>query len=259
MKIKPLMLPWLLASALALVILSSAGAMARVDGSGAGAPGEEEETDWALPPGGRVTDARMAFVNLPLNVLEILPKNTRLYMLDYFAADSIWEAPNAMESTSKLVAAGKDYLKVMVSPVSTLQIRMLPKGKDNIVMTIYTVGAGGEAPDSDVRFFDSGMQELPRNSIFRYPSLSDFVDIPKGSITSFKELRQMVAFPTYEFTASAQSPDISGVLTVGEYMTADDYNILKLFLRPKVTFRWTGKNYKLDKEGTLPSPSATKQ
>lgn len=202
----------------------------------------------ATASGQPVDNACSAFVNLPVNVLDILPRNVRIDMLTYFAADSIWQAPNSMEGLSHLETAGKDYLRVALTEVSDLQVRMLPYGKDRqIVMTIYTIGRGGQAPDSDVRFFDASLTELDRTKFFRYPQLKDYLDVPKGSLTSMKELTQMVAFPTYEFVTDAESTDLRGRLSVGEYMQTDDYNILKLYLRPGVTYLWNGKSYKAAK------------
>lgn len=196
------------------------------------------------------TDAASAFVRLPVSTLDIIPTSTRLDMLDYFAADSVYQAPNAMEGLSWLTDVKPDFLEVRITDASTLQVKILPAKKEpgSIVMTIYTVGGDGQASDSDVRFFDWNFKELPREKYLKMPQLKEYLDIPKGSLTSLRELEETVPFPTFHFSASPGSDALTGRLTVGDYMTKDDYNILKLFVRPQVVYTWTGKDYRPEKK-----------
>ena len=113
-------------------------------------------------------------------------------------------------------------------------------------MTLYSIGEGKGA-DTDIRFFDSEFSELPRKKFFKEPDLKDFVDIPKGSVTTLKEIRGMLPFYTTEFVADATDNNLKGTLTVGEFIDQDDMNILKLFLRPDITYVWTGTKFRLDR------------
>ena len=195
-------------------------------------------------PGEKNTDARSVFVNLPVGVLDILPRTQRLDMLSYIDADSIWQAPNVMGGVSELIAAGPDYLKVRISSVSTLEVRMLPYKKGEIVMTVYSIGGENAAGDSDIRFFTPELTQLERTKFFKYPDLKDFLDIPKDAPVSFNELEQVIAFPTYEFEASPDNTSLNGHLTVGKYMTQEDFDIIKPYLRPAgVTYHWDGNKY----------------
>lgn len=185
---------------------------------------------------------RRAFIDFPAPALDLLTKSMRLDLLDYYEADSIYRVTNAMEGLSFLDTVATDYLKLEVTPVTSLQIKLLPLRKGGvIVMSVYTAGGDGQAPDSDVRFYDSDLRELPRDKFMKYPQLKDFFSIPKGSLTSQKEIDSMIPFPTVEFTASPGSDVIKARLTVGEYINQDDYNILRLFLKPDVELRWNGR------------------
>ena len=53
----------------------------------------------------------------------------------------------------------------------------------------------------------------------------------------------MVPFPTVEFTAFPGETSLKAVLTVGEYINQDDYNILKLFLKPDIRLEWNGRKF----------------
>lgn len=190
-----------------------------------------------------LTSARGVFERLQAPALDILGKSTRLDMLDYWDADSVYRAKNAMSGLSWLIDVAPDYLKVQLTPVSVFEIKIL-KDKDKLLaMTVYTVGGNAQAADSQVDFYadDLTLSPLDTKKYFKAPELKAFFDIPKGSATTMKEIREMIPFPTVEYSANAKNNDISARLTVGEFMDVDDYNIVKLFLKPEVTLRWNGK------------------
>lgn len=189
---------------------------------------------------------RRAFADLPVNTLDLLKKSTRLDMLDYYDVDSIYNAPNSMEGFSRLDTVAPRFLKLELTSVSTLVIKILKdKHNKDIVMTLYTIGGETQAPDTDIRFFDASLRELDRDKYFRLPKLSDFFDIPKGSLTSMKEIDTMVPFPTMEYFAEPYNDVLTAKLTVGAFMNSDDYNVIKLFLRPYLKYEWNGSRFRL--------------
>ena len=159
-------------------------------------------------------------------------------MLDYWDVDSVYKASNVMEGLSWLEKVTDDYLKVVITPVSTMEIKILPAKKNKLIMTIYTVGDEVQAQDSQVKFYDSSLEELPAEKYLEIPQIKDFFEIPKGSLTSMKEIQQMIPFPTVEYSLSPDSDNLTAMLTVEDYISPDDWNIVKLFIKPKITAPW---------------------
>ena len=191
---------------------------------------------------------RSVFSGLKEPSLDILPVSTRLDMLDYYESDSIYKAKNAMEGLSELVKVNPDYLKVRISDASDLQIKILPSKKyGKVVMTIYTVGGDDKAADSELRFYNTGLQRIDGRNIMKEPALKEFFSIPKGSLTSMKEIDGMIPFPTIEFGADGETDVLTARLTSGAYMNIDDYNIIKLFLKPEVRYVWDKDRFKIEK------------
>lgn len=189
--------------------------------------------------------AREAFLNLPLKNLEIISRSTRMDMLDYYDTDSIWKAPNSMEGLSYLTRVTPDYLYVQITPVSSLAIRILRGKKDDIVMCVYTINADGHSADSQVSFLDSSMKELDAEKYFRNPELKDYFIFPDKETRD--RVLELIPFPTVEFTTGPESADLVGTLTVGEYMTVEDFDRIKTYLKPEIKLKWTGKKYELVK------------
>ncbi len=199
---------------------------------------------YASPAGSDTISVRRAFVEMPGSILDLINQSTRLDMLDYYDADSLWMAPNALEGRSVLKKVTPDFIEVQITDVSTLQIKVLPwKGKGDVVAVCYTIASASASNDSELRFFDASMKELPAKNFLKPLKLKDFFDIPKGSLTSMDEIREMVPFPTIEYNLAADSQDLTARLTVKEYINQDDIKILELFQKPLLHFQWDGKKF----------------
>ena len=191
--------------------------------------------------------ARSVFEKLQTSSLEILPPTVRLDMLDYWDVDSVYKASNAMEGLSWLEKVTPSYLKVHISAVSTLEIKILPEKKEKIAMTVYTVGDDVQAQDSEIKFFDENLAELPGSKYFTMPNVKDFFEIPKGSATKMKEIEQMIPFPTIAFNANPDNDNLEARLTVEQYINEDDWNIAKLFAKPDLKLEWKKDKFRIVK------------
>jgi len=189
--------------------------------------------------------ARDLFVNLPLKNLEILDKSTRLDMLDYYDADSIYQAENGMEGFSELVKVTPDYLEVKITPVTRLSILMLRKTKGPEALLLYTVGGKGQAEDTQLTFLGKDLQDLPRDKYIKYPELDDFFVYPDKE--SKKMVEDAVPFPTVEFTADPATGNLTAKLTVGEFMDKEMYEKVRKIMKPSLTYFWKGKRYEKEK------------
>lgn len=124
---------------------------------------------------------RDVFVSLQSEPVEILKKTTRLDMLDYWDADSVYKAVNAMDGLSWIEACTPEYMKVQLTPVSTLELRMLHRKKGStVVASVYTVGSSTQAEDSEVRFYDDKLNELDSKEFSRRLNLRISLTFPRG-------------------------------------------------------------------------------
>lgn len=184
------------------------------------------------------------FTNLQTQPLEILKKTTRLDMLDYWDADSVFKARNVMNGESWIENMGDNYAKIRITPVSSLEIKILPAKKgEPIVMTIYTVGGNGQAKDSSVDFFDSSLKPMTDGNLIKTPLLKDFFSIPKKSTVKASDLERELPFTTIEYSASAESDNIQAHLTVTDFLGKEESERIAPFILPQLTLRWDGHKF----------------
>ncbi|MDE7410269.1 MAG: DUF3256 family protein [Muribaculaceae bacterium] len=185
--------------------------------------------------------ASKVFADVPLEVLDMLRPSTRLDMLDYYTqADSILVATDALGGGSRLETVTPDYIKVSVTPVSTLEIKILGEGKRQIVMTLYTTGGDGVAKDTDVRFFDSRLRPLDASRFLKAPKITDFFSL-KDSGISEKELGEKIPFSTVVYTTGPGEALLDATLTSLEVISREDRELLTPFLKPVLSARWNGR------------------
>lgn len=193
-------------------------------------------------PAPEALTAREVFTRLPIGVLDLLNRSTRLDMLDYFDADSLWSAPNAMEGVSRLNTVKPDYLSLQVTDVSTLAIRILPTKREPVVMVLYTVGSEEEGPDTEVQFFDASLRPLDTGKYLSMPKPGDFLDIPKG--TDRKEIEALLPFPTIEWKVSEDAPLLQGRMTLGSHLPLESADRIRPLLKPWLSWTWDGSRWK---------------
>lgn len=184
------------------------------------------------------------FAEAPLEVLDMLRPSSRLDMLDYHSqADSLVSVPNALGGRSAFEEVADDYIRVAVTPVSTLEIKILPYKKGQIAMTLYTVGGDSIAADTEVRFFDAEMRQLPVEKFLTAPDPKTFFAISGTDITA-TDLREWMPFQTYTLASGPGSAPLTMTLTTLQSLPQETRARLRNVLASPRTAIWTGSRFK---------------
>lgn len=189
---------------------------------------------------------RTAFVNMPAKVLSLLTPEMRKDLLDYYDNDTLRAIPNALGGLSHLERpVTPDYLKVVITPVSTMSIRQLPHKRSAIFAVAYTITGDGNAADSEISFYDNSMRPLKTSKFLTLAQFEDFINLPKNEKDLKKELSALVPFPTVEYILSPDSNVLTARLTVEDFMGAESFARIKPYIHPEIKYHWDGKKYKL--------------
>ena len=188
-----------------------------------------------------VITASKVFAEAPLEALDMLRPSTRLDMLDYWTqADSVLTAVNALGGESRLVSVKPDYLKAQVTPVSTLESKILPIGKRQVVMTLYTVGEEEMAQDTEVRFFDSQLRPLDTRKYLQAPVLDDFFTL-KGSGIDKEDLREKAPYAAVVYSTGPGDVPLTATLPTLRVISQETRALLTPFLTPPLSAPWKSK------------------
>lgn len=202
--------------------------------------------------------ASEVFANIPLEVLDMLRPSTRLDMLDYYShADSLIVVADALGGKSQLLQVSPDYLKVSVTPISTLEIKILPTKKDPIVMALYTVSDSMRQPmesslsslrnpiglaDTEVKFFDKDLKPLDPKKFLKAPALKDFFNLKDSGLTE-KQLAEKLPFETIAYSSGPGETSLTATFTTLTTLSQEDRDQLTPLLTPSLSTNWN-QSYK---------------
>lgn len=185
--------------------------------------------------------ATRVLADIPLEVLDMLRVSARLDMIDYYEQlDSLHTVNDALGGNSRLETVAPDYLKLSVTPVSTLEIKILPYKKRDIVMTLYTTGGEGIAKDTEVAFFDADLRPLPVDKFLKRPDIADFFNLKESDISE-KELKDILPFMAVEYSIGSEETPLRASLTTQEVLSEETKEILTPILKPSLTAEWKDK------------------
>lgn len=183
--------------------------------------------------------ALKVFAFIPLEVLDMLRPSTRLDMIDYYEqADSLLSAPNALGGSSRFLQVADDYLKMQVTPVSTLEIKILPLvKKEKVIMTLYTTGSDDGAKDTDVRFFDETLRPMHPGDFIKPPKLKNFFNL-KNSKVKENEIREALPFKAVWYTTGPGDTPLTARLTTLSILPQETADLLRPLLLPPLSAPW---------------------
>ena len=188
----------------------------------------------ALTAGART--AADFFAQAPAAVLPLLAPNTRLDMIDYFNSNLQTPSVNTLGGRSRITELSPEAVTVELSRGATMQLAVIPAGRDSIVAVIETVLT--PAADSNIRLYPaSDWSEMASPAM---PGVAQFADPAHR-----KEIRT-AEMPAYLFVRAEYKPD-TGLFrftdTTRAYYTSDDIPAGLALMRSNIDMRLSGGKF----------------
>ena len=111
---------------------------------------------------------RDIYAAAPDSIFPLLTKNNRLDLIDFRENNMQAVVKNKFEDRTELLVLSDRYLKLQLSELCIVEMRLL---SDSVFCMVQTYNA--PAPDSRVRFFDAEWNELPQT--VERPAVDDFL------------------------------------------------------------------------------------
>lgn len=178
------------------------------------------------------------FVDEASPVFGKIDKTTRLDMVDYYAAGQKKVVRDQMDGETYIESMTDDYMKVVISSAATVEMRLVDsrQGKIIVVSTTYTLPAA----DSRIDFYDETWHPLDSRRYVAMPVLDDlFVGVDKKRRS---EIESIVDF-TLIGASLANVDTIVFTPSFDKYLSDEDYDTIKPYVRSSVVYRWNGKRY----------------
>ncbi len=191
------------------------------------------------------TDARTVadfFVAAPSEAVPLLSKSNRLDMLDYFRYGSDRETANLFYGKSRILAESPTALSIQLADRSSLQIAMLANGNDTILAVVTTIAVPSK--DSRLDFYNSDWQRLKRQALAS-PSYEQW--LTKDGRKHANEFSEILPFILASAEFDSEAKTLTFTNNSDNYLAPDEYERLKVWLRPTIVYDIIGHKFKMRK------------
>lgn len=195
---------------------------------------------------------RELFADEPDDIFILLPKSTRLDMLDYFDVGKMVKVENSLSSgkkVSRLLKVTDSSIDVAVTQSSQVSMTLLTSAKaDSVIAVVQTY----QVPyfDSQISFYDVDWNKLNTSKYFDAPTMKSFI-LPGTDKKIVNDILQSVKFALISYSIEqADNGDVTltASLNLEGVMVKEDYDRIKDFLSKTIVYRLSNLKFKPTKQ-----------
>ena len=184
---------------------------------------------------------RELFADEPDDIFILLPKSTRLDMLDYFDVGKMVKVENSLSSgkkVSRLLKVTDSSIDVAVTQSSQVSMTLLTSAKaDSVIAVVQTY----QVPyfDSQISFYDVDWNKLNTSKYFDAPTVKSFI-LPGTDKKIVNDILQSVKFSLISYSIEqADNGDVTltASLNLEGVMVKEDYDRIKDYLSKTIVYR----------------------
>ena len=193
--------------------------------------------------GVQAQDMKALFVSMPDSIAPLLTKVNREDFIDFLASNMKAEVKNRFGQPTELKKLTDDYLYLQTTSKSSMEMKLLPLNDSvKIVCMVNTVCAS--ASDSEIRFFSTQWQELPKQDYMKLPSVEAFY-LPVDSLKEdFLLLREKADMELLKATLSPDSAVLSIAYTTPDYLAKSERKKLAVYIKKEpIVYEWVGGRF----------------
>ena len=195
---------------------------------------------------------RELFADEPDDIFILLPKSTRLDMLDYFDVGKMVKVENSLSSgkkVSRLLKVTDSSIDVAVTQSSQVSMTLLTSAKaDSVIAVVQTY----QVPyfDSQISFYDVDWNKLNTSKYFDAPTVKSFI-LPGTDKKIVNDSLQSVKFALISYSIEqADNGDVTltASLNLEGVMVKEDYDRIKDYLSKTIVYRLSNLKFKSTKQ-----------
>lgn len=195
---------------------------------------------------------RELFADEPDDIFILLPKSTRLDMLDYFDVGKMVKVENSLSSgkkVSRLLKVTDSSIDVAVTQSSQVSMTLLTSAKaDSVIAVVQTY----QVPyfDSQISFYDVDWNKLNTSKYFDAPTVKSFI-LPGTDKKNVNDILQSVKFSLISYSIEqADNGDVTltASLNLEGVMVKEDYDRIKDYLSKTIVYRLSNLKFKPTKQ-----------
>ncbi len=179
-------------------------------------------------------------ISMPDSLVEYLNKTKRTEMVDFYDMGVKAETSNLLQGATVLDSLTKDFADISLNKSVRMQLALLPRlNDDSLICMVQTFM--GEAPESEVAFFDTQWQHVDADGLLEKVPSSMLLHRP--DTMTVERYEQLVRLLDPVMVAADVSPDKSITFSLSMPMTTKEEReeLKSVILQKKL--KWNGKRF----------------
>ena len=183
--------------------------------------------------------------SIPQQIVPTIDSLSRLDMCDLYAAGMVAQAKTLWGDTAQITFMGDSYISVRTSKASTMQIKIVGKGRNTLYAVITTTY--GPAANSHISFYDNKWQPLAAKKHFTPLTVADFINLPAKEKKQRKDVANKIEIQTITYQMCNENDNIIAHPTFMECVDKDTRSQIETLIYPSRTMERKGRKWKVVK------------
>lgn len=192
----------------------------------------------SMPAAAQLTAAG-AFADAPASVFPLVERSARLDMIDYFNHGMDTPTPNVYSGQARITSLTPERLTMEMTEASSYEIDLLPAASDTLIAVISTVAS--PQPDSRIAVYSRDWKNNLTTTTFSRPTLESW--LTDAGKKSRGEVEALVPFLLISYAYDPANRTLTLTNNTKAFLSADVYEIVAPYLKPALTYSWTGKRF----------------
>lgn len=176
-------------------------------------------------------DINTLFRQMPDQYIPQLENAWRKDITDLYNEGKEASLKNNMNGTSVLEFMDEDYLRLMSTERTRIEMRRLPLINNTYVICMVTTYFGPVA-DSKVEFFSTDWQPLSPDNIIEFAKRDDFLKADNDTTSiAWLEVNSMADLDLIEYRLDEKEPVLTAIYNTPQYLSKELQDKMKAFLK----------------------------
>ncbi|MBP3228978.1 MAG: DUF3256 family protein [Bacteroidaceae bacterium] len=170
------------------------------------------------------------FVEMPDSLLLVLPRKARVELMQLAQRGAEPVVDNLFGLPTRIAHKTDDFLSILLTPSSRLEIRKLQTDTSEVFASIYTLLT--PAPDSHIVFYTADYcTDIPQ---FAMPDLGDFIQAPDSVVYIERKRLSSILFPLHIGAKWAAESEMLTLEVGTQNLSKEEQQDANALLRPVV-------------------------
>ena len=195
-------------------------------------------------------DLKSLYISIPDSLSPLLTNVNRQDFGDFLASNMKAEVKNRFGNSSEMLKLTGDYLKIKLTTVSSVEMKLLPVNDSTKVICVAKTYQGPVA-DTEISFYSTSWEKLNEKEFIDFPKKEDFFIVPikPEQIDSLEYVKAQADIHLTQASLSENKQTIEFTYTMPDYLDKKTAaTVRKYVIKSPISYKWVDGHFSRNKD-----------